>query len=411
MPVIKLSNTFVKQELTCPDGKKRIEWCCDTVKGLYVEVRHNSQGVGTYYFRYKNVHGKTCTVKLGLTVDIKLLDARNKAKQLRSDVSLGKDPKSEYQRRRVIPTLIAFFRDTYLPYAKQHKRTWNDDVQMFNLRLKQHFGKLPIHEIKRVAVQAFHTKLREDGLSPATCDHYIKLLRRVLNHAVDSDVIEVNPLIRIKLFNIDNKKERYLNDAELTRLLQVLHGHNNHVVSNIVLFLLSTGARLNEALTATWENIDISAKTWRINADISKSKRMRAIPLNSAAVDVLSSMDTQSLYAHVFINTKTGKPYTCIKKTWYGIRKTAGLDDLRLHDLRHNYASMMVNSGRSLYEVQHILGHSDPKVTMRYAHLSTETLHDAANAAGRKLTLAGNLAKVPPPPPKIALRLVASAKN
>ncbi|MBL4830987.1 MAG: tyrosine-type recombinase/integrase [Aliivibrio sp.] len=411
MPVIKLNNNFIKNDLTCPDGKTRIEWCCDTIRGLYVEVRHNAQGVGTYYFRYKNAQGKTCTVKIGLTVDVKLADARDKAKLLRTDVSLGRDPKATYQRRKVIPTLTAFFSDTYLPYAKQHKRTWRDDIKMFKLRLKGNFGKLPLHEIKRSSVQAFHTTLREGGLSPATCDHYVKLLRHVLNHAVDCDVIETNQLIRIKLFNADNKKERYLNDTELARLLQVLNKHHNHVVSNIVLFLLSTGARLNEALTATWANIDIATKTWRINADISKSKRMRAIPLNSAALDVLAKMNTQGMYAHVFINTKTGKPYICIKKTWYGIRKTAGLEDLRLHDLRHNYASMMVNSGRSLYEVQHILGHSDPKVTMRYAHLNTETLHDAADAAAQKLALAGNFAESLPTPPKTALRLVASGKN
>jgi len=376
-----------------------------------VEVRHNAQGTGTYYFRYKNAHGKTCTVKLGLTTDVKLADARDKAKLLRTDVSLGNDPKAAYQRRKVIPTLKVFFTETYLPFAKQHKRTWNDDVKMFNLRLNRKFGKLPLHQIKRVSVQEFHTKLSEEGLSPATCDHYIKLLRRVLNYAVDCETIETNQLIRIKLFNADSNKERYLNDTELARLLQVLHGHNNNVVSSIILFLLSTGARLNEALTATWENIDVASKTWRINADISKSKRMRAIPLNSAALDVLANMETQGLYSHVFINTTTGKPYTCIKKTWHGIRKKAGVDDLRLHDLRHNYASMMVNSGRSLYEVQHILGHSDPKVTMRYAHLSTETLHAAANAAAVKIASAENSGENPPPPPKTALRLVVSGKN
>ncbi|MFK5913374.1 MAG: site-specific integrase [Woeseiaceae bacterium] len=411
MPVIKLTNTFVKQALTCPTDKTRIEWCCDLVRGFYVEVRKNAQGIGTYYFRYKNTQGKTCTVKIGLTGDVKLSDARDKAKLLRTDVSLGIDPKVAYQKRNKIPTLAAFFIENYVPFAKQHKRTWNDDVKMFEHRLNAIFGKFQLHALKRSSVQSFHTQLREDGLSPATCDHYIKLLRHVLNHAVDSDVIDANPLIRIKLFNCDNKKERYLNDHELAQLLKVLHNHNNHTVSSIILFLLYTGARLNEALTATWNNIDIATKTWRISADISKSKRMRAIPLNSAALTVLASMETQGKYEHVFINTNTAKPYTCIKKAWYGIRKTAELDDLRLHDLRHNYASMMVNSGRSLYEVQHILGHSDPKVTMRYAHLTTETLHDAADAVAQKIALAEKVAEILPPPPKTGLRLVASGKN
>ena len=88
---------------------------------------------------------------------------------------------------------------------------------------------------------------------------------------------------------------------------------------------------------------------------------------------------------HLFINRYTGKPYTTITKVWHRIREKAGLGHLRLHDLRHMYASFLVNSGRTLYEVQQILGHSDPKVTMRYAHLSTEALQEAANSASVRI--------------------------
>jgi integrase len=77
----------------------------------------------------------------------------------------------------------------------------------------------------------------------------------------------------------------------------------------------------------------------------------------------------------------TGKPYTAIMKVWSRLRAKAGLPHLRIHDLRHQYASFLVNAGRSLYEVQQILGHNDPSVTQRYAHLSTKSLQDAANSA------------------------------
>jgi len=228
---------------------------------------------------------------------------------------------------------------------------------------------------------------------------------------VDWNIIDSNPLARLKLFNEDNQLERYLSDDELSRLLHVLKHDENRMVSNIIMFLLSTGARLGEALTATWKNIDIEHKTWRVTASVSKSKRMRAIPLNSTAISVLEAVDTQGNFEHVFINTKTGKPYKCIKKTWSRIRDEVGFVKFRLHDLRHNYASMLVNSGRSLYEVQHILGHSDPKVTARYAHLSTTTLHDAVDAASEKLTAASKVPEIPPESPQTVLRLVASGKN
>ena len=80
-------------------------------------------------------------------------------------------------------------------------------------------------------------------------------------------------------------------------------------------------------------------------------------------------------------NAQTGKPYTTIHKVWERLRADAGLPHLRLHDLRHQYASFLVNSGRTLYEVQRILGHSDPTVTQRYSHLSSKSLQDAANSA------------------------------
>ena len=123
-------------------------------------------------------------------------------------------------------------------------------------------------------------------------------------------------------------------------------------------------------------------RVWRIPASNSKSKKAAHVPLNDSAMYVLGQLDTKDKSEYLFLNKETGKPYTTISKVWYRLRNEAGLNDkVRIHDLRHTFASMLVSAGRSLYEVQQILGHSDPKVTMRYAHLSTKRLQDAANAA------------------------------
>lgn len=115
---------------------------------------------------------------------------------------------------------------------------------------------------------------------------------------------------------------------------------------------------------------------------------MRSVPLNDSALEVLDAVDTEGTFDHVFINHRwknedgsMGRPYTTIHKVWEKLRKQAGLPHLRAHDLRHQYASLLVNAGRSLYEVQQVLGHSDPSVTTRYAHLSSKSLQDAANSA------------------------------
>jgi integrase len=114
--------------------------------------------------------------------------------------------------------------------------------------------------------------------------------------------------------------------------------------------------------------------------------------VNDAALEVLGQLDTEGNFTHVFINKETGKPYTTIMKVWTRLRTKAGLPHLRLHDLRHSYASFLVNSGRTLYEVQQILGHSDSKVTERYAHLSSKTLQEAANTASVIIQGAGSKA-------------------
>jgi integrase len=196
-------------------------------------------------------------------------------------------------------------------------------------------------------------------------------------------MLEKNPAAGIKLFNADNKVEHYLEAQELERLLSVLRNGSkrNFMVRMVALFLLSTGARLNEALGAKWKDIDRKNRVWRIPASTSKSKKVRSIPLNDTAIEVLDRLDTEGKHEWLFVNDKIGERLKYVHRVWNRIREKAGLPHLRIHDLRHQYASFLVNSGRSLYEVQQILGHKDPTVTQRYAHLSSRSLQDAANSA------------------------------
>jgi integrase len=390
MPIIQLTQAKVNSLPGCPDGKARIELCDSVIKGLYVEVRATSPGVGTYYLRYKNIEAKTCHHKLGNTIEVKLVDAKEHAMQLKAEISNGKNPNEQSLKRKAIPTFSEFFEEKYLPHAKQHKRTWANDEQMYKTHLQQEYGHMKLTAITRESVQKFHAGLKQQGRSGSTCDHYLKLLRHALNVAVDWEIIDSNQLARVQLFRECNLVERNMNDAELTGLLKVLHTDANRPVSNLALFLLATGARNNEARQAKWEDMDIEKRLWKIPAVNSKSKKIRTVPLNDAALDVLATVNTQDAFAYVFVNLSSGKPYACVKKTWHRLRTTAGLPKLRLHDLRHQYASMLVNAGRSLYEVQQILGHSDPKVTTRYAHLAPSTLQAAASAAGDKLRFEHN---------------------
>lgn len=382
MPIVTLNQAFVAKQLTCPADKARIEWCCDELPGFYIEVRATSQGQGTYYLRYKDAKGKTCHQRLGGTRDTSLTDARKKAKTFKAEIALGADPRGEAKALKAVPTLSEFFHEKYLEYVKPRKRSWRRDVELFRLHIEPEFGHLKLHQIVRRNVQVFHANLvQHKGLSPASSDHAVKCLRHIYSLAVEWEVMERNPLQGFKLFSVDNQINNSLNDAQRQRLLDVLKTDSNRTVCQIAMFLLSTGCRLNEALQATWDQVHEEARMWRIPARNSKSKRMRAVPLNDSALYVLQQLTTKGEFDHLFINRQTKKPYTTIMKVWSRLRDKAGLPHFRVHDLRHECASLMVNDGRSLFEVQQVLGHADPRITQRYAHLSTKRLQEAANSA------------------------------
>jgi site-specific recombinase XerD len=119
------------------------------------------------------------------------------------------------------------------------------------------------------------------------------------------------------------------------------------------------------------------------------------VPLNDSALEVIAGLQTEGHFEHLFVNRRTGKPYANIAKVWTRVRNAAGLPKLRLHDLRHQFASMLVNAGRSLYEVQAVLGHADSSTTQRYAHLSSKSLQEAANSASVAIRGASSTSKVP----------------
>lgn len=383
MKLKSLTQAFVDGQLVCPPNMRSVEFCCPVVSNLYIRVAAGKPGEGTYYLRYKGADQKTKHERLGRTDEINLAEAREAAKRFKAELALGmhrpavvvaEGPKEP-------PTLKAFYTSKFLPYVKQRKRSWRRDEELFRLRILPKFGNVRIDQISRHEVQVLHGAIKANGLSPATADHTLKVLRHALALAVDWELIERNPLAKIKLFNEDNQVENVMSEAQLKAFVAVLETDDNRAVCLIAQFLLCTGARLNEALSAQWEHIDLQNCHWLIPAKLSKSKRPRPVPLNTSAMHVLGQLQTRDKGGALFINRQTGKPYTTIGKVFNRIRKKANLPNLRIHDLRHNYASMLINGGRTLYEVQKILGHSSPSVTERYSHLSSETSRAAANTA------------------------------
>jgi integrase len=379
MPKLLLTEHNVPQ-LTCPEGKSRIEYCDTEVTNLYVECRRSCTEFGTYYLRYDKATGGKGHHKLGRTTDMTLADARTLAVEWKRKIKAGVDPKQEDISPGGTSTFKVFMETKYFPYAKTRKKTWTDDLALCERRLYARFGDTPLDRITRHDIEMFHSEVKASGLSGASADHYLQLLKRVLKLAVEWEMIPKNPAASVKLFRDPNAVEAFLSEAQLQQLMAVLLKYRDSNVSLLARLLLATAARCSELLLAEWAWVDRERRIMVVPATNSKSRKKRVIPLSDSALQVLDELGTEGKFPYLFVNKATGEQLTNVRKVWNERRVEAGLPWLRLHDLRHAAASFMISSGRSLFEVQQVLGHATPAMTQRYAHLSPQALLDSANS-------------------------------
>ena len=372
MPVVNLTQKSLSS-LTCPPGKARIEYCCADLPGLLLEVR-STQSSPTWYVRSRSPSsGKTQYHRIGHANTLSLVQAKKAALQLKAEIQRGRDPRAETKKQKEVPTLREFVDEQYIPYIKTRKRSWLDDRGRLYHRLLPVFGDLRLNAISRKGLIDFSSRLKEEeGLAGASCDHYLKLMRRIYNLGIQWNVVDKNPLERIQLFNEPNEINPSLSDDQLKKLLIVLHTHKNRRACQVALLGLSTGARLNELLTCSWESIDLTNFTWKVHSTNSKNFKSRLIPLNESAVSVLNQIqpDEKLREGFVFMNERSGQRLKTVHKAWGVIRKEAGVPFLRLHDLRHLFCTFCVESGLSLYTVAQLAGHTNPSITQRYAHIA-----------------------------------------
>jgi len=216
--------------------------------------------------------------------------------------------------------------------------------------------------------------LLDKGRAPATYNRYLALVKVIFNRAIEWKIVSSNPAEYIKLLEENNERERYLDNTEITRLLHALE-HAPANSANAIKLALFTGQRIGNILSAKRE--DISESFWLI--PLTKSGKRHRVPLSQEAKDVLSSQGDINAAGNFIFPGRHGKPHIItVQKIWIKVRKQANLDDVRLHDLRHTFASCAINSGATLFNVQKLLGHSDIKMTQRYAHITDTRQHSIA---------------------------------
>ncbi len=221
-----------------------------------------------------------------------------------------------------------------------------------------------------------------------TANKAVSLLGAIFSFAVDRGIRPDNPAHGVKFYP-SKKHERFLSPAELTRLGHALteaesNGTNPFAIAAIRLLLL-TGSRRGEILSLRWENVDFDRAYLRL-PDSKTGQKL--IPLGAPALSVLEALPRVSGNPHVLPGSRVGQPLVNIAKVWRAVRKAAGLDDVRLHDLRHSFASVGAAGGDSLLVIGKVLGHSDPATTARYAHLADDPLQTAADRISKTIAAA-----------------------
>ena len=385
MPKAALTAFFVRRCL-CPPGARRADFFDRTLPGFMLEVR--SSGGKTFYQRYRDDRGRQRQFKIGSPAALTLAQARRKARNVLAEAVLGKDPQKQREERRAIPTLSEFVRDAYLPFAKNAKRSWRTDETLLRLHILKKLGRTPLDQITNQQVADLLKRLQGSGYSSGTTNRVLVLLRYIFNLAQKWGVpgSDQNPTKGLKTA-ADVCRERFLTTEEAQRLLAVLDDDENQVAARAIKLLLFSGARRNEVTQAKWEYINWDHGTLLVPR--SKSGRARLIRLNSSALHVLRLIPRSEDNPYIFPSPVTGRPSSSLHFPWNRICKNCGLRDIRLHDLRHSFASFLVNEGVSLYVVQGLLGHTQVRATQRYAHLADETLSVAAELVGKIVDPAG----------------------
>jgi integrase len=374
MPRVHLTRQFA-QAAACPSGRPKIDFFDADQRGFMLEVR--ASGGKTFYQRYTDGRGRERQFKIGPAEVLTLDQARRKARLILAQALVGKDPQLERRELRATPTLKEFVRDRYLPHVKSYKRSWCTDETVLRLHILPALGAQPVDQVKNEAIAALLEAMRRKGYASGTTNRVLILLRYIYNLGRKWRIAGMteNPTLGLSTAP-DVQRDRFLTPEETQRLIAAIEQDENQTAARAILLLLLTGGRRNEITQAKWEYVNWERRALLV--PLSKSGKPRAIALNGQALALLRAIPRDAANPYVFPSPVNGKPSASLFFPWDRIRRRAGLQDVRLHDLRHSYASFLVNQGISLYVVQGLLGHAHSRTTQRYAHLAHETLLEAA---------------------------------
>jgi integrase len=353
---------------------------------------------GVMVYRCEYARGKRVT--LGRVGVLTPTEARDRAREILADVVKGNNPLSK---RNKAYTLKEFIEKEYAPWRKANRKRADEDIYRLQARFGAEFGHEYLASISPLLLDRWRSKRVTAGIKPITVNRDIAILKALLSKAEEWGIISANPLIKFKPAPVDSvAKVRYLSREEETRLKRALiareeklktarergnewkknRGYNllpdlrqyvfaDHMTS-MILLSINTGLRRGELFNLRWKNVNFDRALLTVEGDTAKNGKTRHVPLNAIAFQVLKDWRAQSLQAELVFSSQNGNPFDNVKKAWASILESAEVQSFRWHDMRHHFASKLVMAGVDLNTVRELLGHSDIKMTLRYAHLAPE---------------------------------------
>ena len=368
--------------------RERVVWD-DDLKGFGVRIHPTGRKVYVVKTRYR---GRAVKVTIGPHGAITPADARTCAAEIITDARAGKDPAERNRQETKAPTMRELgqrFLEEYVPsHCKPSTQVeYRRSVELF---IDPKIGKRRVPDIQRSDIAALHHDMRA---TPYQANRTLGILSKIFNLAElwglrpDGS----NPCRHVKRFR-EEKRERFLSDAEYQRLgaaLREIEQEGSETPSAIaaVRLLMLTGCRLSEIQKLRWEHVDLEAGELRLPDSKTGAK---VVHLGEPAIVVLRGIKQEDDNPWVIAGRKPESHLTDLQHPWRRIRARAGLDDVRIHDLRHSFASGGLLVGEGLPMIGKLLGHTQIQTTARYAHLANDLIKSAANRiASRIAEMAG----------------------
>lgn len=383
---MKLTNRTIEALTGPPLGStaKAREVSDSEVTGLRVVIGAGASQRKFFYLHY-TIHGSRKKAKVGEFPAIGIQEARQQALEWRAAIDRGIDPLEQRDRVRQMPTFEQFAMGEYLPYAKEHKVSWDMDESKLRLHLLPKLGSRRLCDISTRDVQMYHAQIKASH-SAATANRHLALLSKMFRMALSWQRIDRNPCPGITKFREPQQRTDCLSHEDMQKMLKAMESEKNLQAKTALKLLLLSGTRREEALQSRWEDIDLDAALWYLPK--TKNGKTRHVLLNPEAVELLRNHPRVNGSPWVFPGRDPSKPLNNPRKAFTRILTSANLPHMKIHGLRHAFASLAVSAGASLYQVQHLLGHASPTTTQRYAHLANDVLRQASASVSSIFTKA-----------------------